>query len=90
MEKTVLEKLFFLWDLKFHCRVHNSLPLYPILNKISPVHTLPPLLFNLVIYQILKTYVIFLVQQVTEVKYPLIINNLPWSVNLHEFSTDSV
>lgn len=77
METTVLEKLFFLWDLKFHCRVHNSLPLYPILNKISPVHTLPPLLFNLVVLSNFENIRHILVQQVTEVKYPLIINNLP-------------
>jgi hypothetical protein len=26
------------WNLRVHCRVHNSLPLYPILRLLNPLH----------------------------------------------------
>jgi hypothetical protein len=32
-----------IWKQKFHCCIHNSLPLFPILSHINPVHT--PILF---------------------------------------------
>ena len=35
------------WNPKDHCRVYNSPPLYPIINQINTVHTLPHYLFKM-------------------------------------------
>ena len=45
-----------LWNLKFHCRVHKSPPLLPVLSQINPVYVFPDdilkIQFNIIIFHL--------------------------------------